>query len=492
LVIRLYRSLAGGGRELLRTFLSPAFAAFATTPGPASAATYQLGFVFHLAESVDTPASPGAWLTTAGQDPREAVLPAGAYLPGANGPRPELYPNYTSISFPDRLLDRALPASAASNTGQSYNEDTPIFELPRGPLLSVGALQHLPLTGSQPYAAGNSWGQSGGWNRWFDRYFFSGLAAGVGPPDLSNGDPLPNPNLRVSSRKADGTALTSVDVSGAPAGYSSRYLLQEGAFNVNSLSAPAWRAVLRGGRYAGGTEFRYLASTAASGTAPDSAASQVAPGDAVFWRFPFSAQETYAADDGYAASTTAPPAAPNVASAANTHLFRRGMRALSAEQTAALADAIVARLREKFGDSGPYRTLEEFLDPSPLFHGASLLETAIADVITSDGRGINDAMVVPEFSSQWLTQGDVLGLLAPVVFTRSDTFRIRAYGDTVNPVTGVTEGRAWCESWVQRLPDYIDSAQAPETAPDALNSANQTYGRRIKVIHFQWLDSSDI
>ena len=129
LALRLYRSLPGDGRELLRTHLSPAFAAFSTTPTAANAATYQFSLVFHLAESADTPATPEVWLTTPGQDPREALLPASGYVPAANGPRPELYPNYTSISFPDRLLDRALPASAGSTTGQSYNEDTPLTDM---------------------------------------------------------------------------------------------------------------------------------------------------------------------------------------------------------------------------------------------------------------------------------------------------------------------------------------------------------------------------
>ena len=180
---------------------------------------------------------------------------------------------------------------------------------------------------------------------------------------------------------------------------------------------------------------------------------------AIFYRFPFSAQETFRADAGYAASTTIPPSAPNTQSAANTHLFRRGVRVLSTEQTTALAEAVVAHLREKFAASGPYRSLEEFLDPSPLLGGSSLLERAIADVVTSDRLHLNDPATIPEFSSQWLTRGSLLSLLAPVLFVRSDTFQVRAYGDAVNPVTGAIEGRAWCEAMVQRLPAYFDATQ---------------------------------
>jgi hypothetical protein len=99
---------------------------------------------------------------------------------------------------------------------------------------------------------------------------------------------------------------------------------------------------------------------------------------------------------------------------------------------------------------------------------------------------------VAEFSSQWLTQGDLMALLAPIFFSRSDTFMIRAYGDSVNPATGDLEGRAWCEALVQRLPDYVDSTQPAETAPAALNSTNQAYGRRFRITLFRWLAPTDI
>ena len=102
-----------------------------------------------------------------------------------------------------------------------------------------------------------------------------------------------------------------------------------------------------------------------------------------------------------------------------------------------------------------------------------------------------------EFSSQWLTQGDLLTALAPVLFPRSDTFLIRTYGEAVNPTTGATEARAWCEATVQRGPDYFDpsavTGDAPEVAPAALKSTlNQTFGRRFKIVSFRWLTRSDL
>jgi hypothetical protein len=164
------------------------------------------------------------------------------------------------------------------------------------------------------------------------------------------------------------------------------------------------------------------------------------------------------------------------------------------------------------GSGGPFRSLEEFLSPSALFAGVdtegnalaprSLLEAAIADA------GINSA--IPEFSSQWLTQGDVMTALAPILFPRSDTFVVRTYGEAVNSATNAVEGRAWAEAIVQRVPEYFaDPANTPpeklpgefnvpvnpdepSTGPTATDRLNQAYGRRFKIVSFRWLTRSDI
>ncbi|MES1166365.1 MAG: hypothetical protein ABUL68_00040, partial [Pseudomonadota bacterium] len=273
-----------------------------------------------------------------------------------------------------------------------------------------------------------------------------------------------------------------------------KYLLQGGAFNLNSVNRDAWSAVLRCARAPTSAAFDFLDVTAATGTAGDASIRTVASAGTRFFRFAQSAQETWKADDPtasstYAASTTMAPSAPNNPSNANTHLFRRGLRVLDDVQTGALAEAIVALMRLKLATSGPWRSLEEFLNPSPLFTDAggrpvSLLEKAVADT------GLNAA--VAEFSSQWLLQGDVMTALAPILFARSDTFVIRTYGDTFNPVTGATEGRAWLEALVQRLPDYCDAADPAETPREGLNPANARLGRRFKMVSFRWLTRADI
>ena len=60
---------------------------------------------------------------------------------------------------------------------------------------------------------------------------------------------------------------------------------------------------------------------------------------------------------------------------------------------------------------------------------------------------------------QWLTQADVLEAIGPQLSARSDTFTIRAYGESVNPVTGLATGRAWLEATVQRGTGFVDSSE---------------------------------
>jgi hypothetical protein len=65
----------------------------------------------------------------------------------------------------------------------------------------------------------------------------------------------------------------------------------------------------------------------------------------------------------------------------------------------------------------------------------------------------------------------------PLLAVRSDTFRIRAYGDTVNQIEATkTEATAYCEAIVQRGAD---------AAPNSL-------GRRFVIVCFRWLGPEDI
>ncbi len=505
LTLTLRRASTG---EVLGTFRSPSFDQF-STPEDAkllpSSQVSDFAYVFRLPDRGEAPSGETApWLQAAGRDPREFAFPAegrsGYVTPGGiTDPTALVSPGTAGFpaSYPTLLLDRPT-------TALNYNEDVPVFELPRMPLLTLGSLQNLQVTGERPFAVGNSWG--GARNGWFDQFYFSGLTPAVAWSDTTK--PLPNPALRVLRRKPDGTNVAAIDVNGDDRiadGFSSKHLLQTGAFNVNSVSKVAWAAVLRGVRFLSTNNFTYLNLSTSTGTTP------VSSGDttttisdpaltnsrvAAFARFAQSAQETYESNDDY---LQADPNGDGVL--LNTPLYRRGIRFLTSAQVSSLAGAIVTLVQRKHADSGPFVTLEQFLGPSPLFsytdengeaRQRSLLEQAIVDADLNSDANLGLTDTTGEFSSQWLTQADIMTALAPVLFTRSDTFVIRAYGETVNPTTGNVEGRAWCEAIVQRHPEYVDKSQPEETSPADLNEVNAALGRRFKVMSFRWLTKADI
>ncbi len=116
----------------------------------------------------------------------------------------------------------------------------------------------------------------------------------------------------------------------------------------------------------------------------------------------------------------------------------------------------------------------------------------------ADREMITDSEFKPEqgFRSSgipgWLTQADVLQAIGPVLSARSDTFRIRAYGESLDPSTGKVAARAWCEATVQRLPDFIDGTNNASDKVEALTPLNRLFGRKFIISSFRWLSPNEI
>jgi len=91
----------------------------------------------------------------------------------------------------------------------------------------------------------------------------------------------------------------------------------------------------------------------------------------------------------------------------------------------------------------------------------------------------------------WLTQADVLQAIGPLLSVRSDTFRIRAYGEALD-TNGKTIARAWCEAIVQRTPEYIDPANKASDRGSQLTKRNATFGRRFQLVSFRWLSPDEV
>jgi hypothetical protein len=170
-----------------------------------------------------------------------------------------------------------------------------------------------------------------------------------------------------------------------------------------------------------------------------------------------------------------------LAAARNLTMEDGTVRVLTDGELDALATQMtLARLRADYAGTGkrgdePFRGVEDFAR-------SGLLEAALAATPINDGQAPGN----PGF----VTPAHVLAMLAPILTVRSDTFVVRAYGAAVNPVTGQTVGEAWCEALVQRLPDYIDAADAPEASPS--RAVNAALGRRFVVTGFRWLTPADL
>ncbi len=109
-----------------------------------------------------------------------------------------------------------------------------------------------------------------------------------------------------------------------------------------------------------------------------------------------------------------------------------------------------------------------------LWSGASSGKMAAGPFISIDGF-LNNSRVISAITTGAtllnfrITMQDWLAV-------RSDTFRIRAYGDAVNPADSArVEAKAYCEAIVQRTPEALPG-----------------FGRRFVITYFRWLGPDDI
>ena len=435
-------------------------------------------------------------------------------------------------------LSNSPPNISSANGSRGYwgdgNQDTVVlFDMPRRPVLSVGAFQHanLGLYFNEPsYVAGNSYANRrisnlsdlyypGGANplvydisymvneSLWDGFFFSGLEENSGSFQGVSWDgwssdekikesfdspathPLPNPRL-VLARGADSDAPTAdsffnLDEDGYRALAS--YLRVNGPFNVNSTSVPAWKALLMGMSYA---ELPVL--NVSTGRI---SLQSIGSGKTAFPRMSFSAGN----DSDKNGSTDD---------------FWKGYRVLSEDEAQTLAEKIVDQVRKR----GPFRSMADFvnrkLESGDLGESGALqsaidesgLNTSInskfsenTGSITSWRNAPNAARTGDGFPGA-ITQGDILQALAPVLTVRSDTFKIRAYGETLDS-NGAVAAKAWCEAVVQRTPQFCDEQNNPTYAgtrtsngfnSGELKNGAAEFGRQFKIVSFRWINENEL
>jgi hypothetical protein len=324
----------------------------------------------------------------------------------------------------------------------------------------------------------------------FDGYFFSTYPQDFGAPLNLDRERLANTSLvpfrndvagdDTDAFRGEASTFDADDVF-LPA----RNLLQRGGFNVNSTSVAAWRALL--GSLAGAE------LNGESGLSGPFARSVHQPGGSA------------GASDGVSENAWT------------------GFRNLSPAQLDALAAAIVAEIKKR----GPAVSLADFINRKLVADNAADAELRLSGPLQAaiDASGVNsglaqqiqnwDNAVIDISASQsghpvfpypahvpphplegiagWLSQADLVQALAPLMTARSDTFRIRTYGEARNPVTQEVVGRAWCEAIVQRLPDYLDApGNDARDIRSELTPTNRQFGRKFIVTGFRWLGSDEI
>lgn len=268
-------------------------------------------------------------------------------------------------------------------------------------------------------------------------------------------------------------------------------LLVDGAFNINSTSVEAWRAV-----------FSSLRNVPVAGDT-----STVAPVSRTL--YPLS--DSTNADQG------------------NTPAAWNGFYDFTTVDIDALAEEMVLQIRRR----GPFTSLGEFVNRrlagGRTSNGATAADTlrlglsgplqAALDAVVNQrtelaapfdvqakpfvslgsGNSLHNVMADADYRLPsglagipgYVLQADVLTPLAPTLAARSDTFVIRTYGDTTNPADGEVLARAWLEAVVQRLPDYHETT-LPATELPVVGSDNATFGRRYQIVSLRWLTPEDL
>lgn len=388
-----------------------------------------------------------------------------------------------------------------------------LFHVPRTRPISLGVLQHANLgrySHHPSYIIGNSyargriplgetallseqfydWSYAVNLHLW-DSYFFSGV-----PQDLSDNqlqdlrlsnELLPNPRLlpaRFDVLPLESGSWTDGASESTPLSVAAR-LQVNGAFNVNSTSVPAWKAFL--------------------GSMSGLAMPLVDPADGTI-------TSTVDEDLPFFSRTPVVLEAGHEASDSSGALFWNSHRRLSETELNELAIAMVEEVKAR----GPFSSIADFvnrrLTGADSLRRSGALQSALDRTVNLNlnsaltGLGNGEDLVIPDsgFNANninpsdrpgtggrgWVTQADVLQSIGSIITVRADTFKIRAYGESVDPSGMNTTAKAWCELIVQRIAEPVHLNN--NLSEEELLEADETFGRQFKIISFRWLNADEV
>jgi hypothetical protein len=346
----------------------------------------------------------------------------------------------------------------------------------------------------------------------FDRFFFSTIPPATltsnappywtqfsgdnpGPRVVNTSTPFLNTRLKLTRTAGQLPLLADLRDSLK----ASSHLLLDGAFNINSTSVPAWKALLSS---LSGNRLQVWNATGGALATFDATATKDHNPIPRFW----------------SASSTGQANAP-----------WDGLRMLNDAEIEDLAKRIVDQVRTR----GPFLSMADFLNrrlgPNSALTRAGALQAAIdntspdinadakthgvpvsmsgglpaiipSNLFDATGQQLNTAVGIPGY----LMQQDLVQGFSPVMAARSDTFVIRTRGDAINPVTGQSEGSAWLEAVVQRTSSFMDQTDSslaslgdatPLYKADGsanIGATNLNFGRRFIIVGFRWLNQNEL
>lgn len=326
----------------------------------------------------------------------------------------------------------------------------------------------------------------------WDHYFFSTKPSDVALSELQEPGSLPNQNLMVVNES--GSNLQ--DPSASKADVIARHLRLKNHHSVNSTNLLAWKSL--------------LAMNMGMGIDGKSTDEKSTP-------FPGTSSPL---SDGV-----------NSVSSVDSETWT-GYRQLSLEEIETLSEEIVAQVKQR----APFISLSDFVNrrlydagivPSAapdtdsqseedLLSYAGPLEIAIHKAAlnagmqdykvkkSSDYAYAQDGKYEARFATAnapvevytnapaHLTQGKILETIGASLTPRSDTFRVRAYGEA-RDADGNVIARAWCEARVQRSSEYVDADSDDSTVAfdDLISETNKKFGRRFYIESFRWLSEAE-
>jgi hypothetical protein len=265
-------------------------------------------------------------------------------------------------------------------------------------------------------------------------------------------------------------------------------LILDGAFNVNSTSVGAWKALLGS---LSGNKLRLFNATSGRATTLDLG---IGPNKNPIPRF-------------WSASANCKP-----------NSAWDGLRVLNDAEL----DELAARIVEQVKLRGPFLSMADFLNrrlgpDSPLTRAGALqaaIDNTSPDINATakaagapanvtggtpaiisgnlkDAKGnmLNTAVGMPGY----LMQQDLVQAFSPAMTVRSDTFIIRATGQALD-ATGKVVAEAFAEAVVQRMPEFLDGSTDAAESPlaDLKSDRNKTFGRRFEITSFRWLSPNEI